>query len=85
MHEPLRMTLFCLRFACILCRARDDSSIPSFKLSGTDNMITVNFPDGWKANHPLTMTDLEQESKGLKAIDLQFRVIRPEAEDSHEI
>ena len=85
MHEPLRMTLFCLRFACILCRTRDDSSIPSFKLSGTDNMITVNFPDDWKTNHPLTMTDLEQESGVLGAIDLQFRVIRPETENDHEI
>jgi hypothetical protein len=48
-------------------------------------MITVNFPDDWKANHPLTMTDLEQESKDLKSIGLQFRVIMPEPEDSHEI
>jgi exopolyphosphatase/guanosine-5'-triphosphate,3'-diphosphate pyrophosphatase len=85
MHEPLRMTLFCLRFACILCRTRDDSSIPTFKLSGTDNMISVNFPDDWKINHPLTMTDLEQESKNLDSIGLQFRVIRPELDDSHEI
>jgi len=84
MHEPLRMTLFCLRFACILCRTRDDSSIPSFKLSGTNNMLTVNFADDWKVNHPLTMTDLEQESKDLRAIKLQFRVIRPEPDDHYE-
>jgi exopolyphosphatase/guanosine-5'-triphosphate,3'-diphosphate pyrophosphatase len=84
MHEPLRMTLFCLRFACILCRTRDDASIPSFKLSGTDNRITVNFPNDWKANHPLTMTDLEQESRDLKAIDLRFMVIGPEPENHHE-
>jgi exopolyphosphatase/guanosine-5'-triphosphate,3'-diphosphate pyrophosphatase len=73
--EPLRMTLFCLRFACVLCRTRDDSSIPAFKLSGNDNMITVDFADDWKENHPLTMTDLRQESRNLKAIGLQFRVI----------
>ena len=47
-------------------------------------MITVNFPDDWKVNHPLTMTDLEQESKDLKSIGLQFRVIRPELDDSDE-
>ncbi len=85
MHEPLRMTLFCLRFASILSRTRDDSSIPTFKLSGSDNMITVDFPDDWKINHPLTMTDLEQESNDLKSIGLQFRVIRPEHKDSHAI
>jgi exopolyphosphatase/guanosine-5'-triphosphate,3'-diphosphate pyrophosphatase len=85
MHEPLRMTLFCLRFACILCRTRDDEAIPSFKLSGSDNMITVNFPENWKANHPLTMADLEQESVDLKTIDIQFRVIRPKNDDRDEI
>ena len=48
-------------------------------------MITVDFPDDWKANHPLTMTDLEQESKDLESIGLQFRVIRPELDDPDEI
>ncbi len=81
MVQPLRMTLFCLRFACILCRTRDDSSLPPFKFSGTDNMITVNFPDDWKAGHPLTMADLEHESHALQAVDLQFQVIQLEPED----
>jgi len=78
--EPLRMTLFCLRFACVLCRTRDDSSIPSFKLSGTDNMITVDFAADWKEQHPLTMTDLQQESENLNAVGLLFRVIVPETD-----
>jgi exopolyphosphatase/guanosine-5'-triphosphate,3'-diphosphate pyrophosphatase len=72
--EPLRMTLFCLRFACVLCRTRDDSSIPQFKLSGNDNVITVDFAQDWQQRHPLTMTDLRQESENLKAIGLHFRV-----------
>lgn len=72
--EPLRMTLFCLRFACVLCRTRDDNSIPQFKLSGNDNMITVDFAQEWQQRHPLTMTDLRQESGNLKAIGLHFRV-----------
>jgi exopolyphosphatase/guanosine-5'-triphosphate,3'-diphosphate pyrophosphatase len=72
--EPLRMTLFCLRFACVLCRTRDDSSIPQFKLTGNDNMITVDFAREWQERHPLTMTDLRQESENLKAIGLHFRV-----------
>ncbi len=80
MYEPLRMTLFCLRFACILCRTRDDSSIPAFKLSGSNNMITVNFADDWKTNHPLTMTDLEQESTNLKSVELRFSVNQPDAD-----
>lgn len=79
LHEPLRMTLFCLRFACILCRSREDEAIPPFRLSGTDNMITVRFPDAWTERHPLTLFDLRQESRDLAAIGLQFRVTGPPA------
>ncbi len=77
MHEPLRMTLFCLRFACILCRSREDEAIPPFRLSGSDNMITVSFPDSWMERHPLTLFDLRQESGDLESIGLQFRVSEP--------
>jgi exopolyphosphatase/guanosine-5'-triphosphate,3'-diphosphate pyrophosphatase len=74
LHEPLRMTLMCLRLACILCRSRDDSAIPAFRLSGTDNMMTIGLPRDWVATHPLTVFDLQQEAKDLKAIGLQFHV-----------
>jgi exopolyphosphatase/guanosine-5'-triphosphate,3'-diphosphate pyrophosphatase len=80
--EPLRMMLFCLRFAGVLCRTRDAESVPPFMLSGTDNLITVDFPVDWKETHPLTMTDLMQESEQLKAIGLKFRVIGPEGSHS---
>jgi len=55
------------------------------RIEKENRLLSTNFPDDWKANHPLTMTDLEQESKDLKSIDLQFRVIMPEPEESHEI
>jgi exopolyphosphatase/guanosine-5'-triphosphate,3'-diphosphate pyrophosphatase len=74
LHEPLRMTLFCLRFACVLCRSREDEAIPPFRLSGSDNMLTVSFPDKWKDSHPLTLFDLRQESRELESIGLHFRV-----------
>jgi exopolyphosphatase/guanosine-5'-triphosphate,3'-diphosphate pyrophosphatase len=74
LHEPLRTTLLCLRFACILCRSRDDGTIPTFRFSGGDNRITADFPADWAAAHPLTIFDLEQESRDLRAIGLQFRI-----------
>jgi exopolyphosphatase/guanosine-5'-triphosphate,3'-diphosphate pyrophosphatase len=74
MHEPLRMTLMCLRIACILCRSRDDAAIPAFRLSGTDDTMTISLPLEWAAAHPLTVFDLQQETKDLKSIGLQFRV-----------
>ena len=74
LHEPLRMTLFCLRFACVLCRSREDDAIPAFRLSSGENTITVSFSEQWKENHPLTMYDLQQESRALDAIGLQLRI-----------
>ena len=74
LHEPLRTTLVCLRFACILCRGRDDESLPRFRLSGGDNRVTVGFDDDWMKAHPLTLFDLKQESRALATIGIKFRV-----------
>jgi exopolyphosphatase/guanosine-5'-triphosphate,3'-diphosphate pyrophosphatase len=74
LHEPLRVTLFCLRFACILCRSRDDSAIPNFSLSGRDRSISLQFSKQWAEQHPLTMADLEQEAALLSKIGLQLNV-----------
>jgi len=74
LHEPLRMTLFCLRFATVLCRSREDEAIPPFRLSGGDSMITASFPEKWAESHPLTVFDLKHETRGLATIGLQFRV-----------
>ena len=75
LHEPLRMTLMCLRFACILCRSRGDAAIPAFRLSGRDTMLTASFNADWVAAHPLTVFDLQQEMRDLKAISLQFGIV----------
>lgn len=77
LHEPLRMTLFCLRFACILSRSRESQAIPPFRLSGGDNRITASFPAKWSESHPLTLFDLQQEARDLYSIGLQFRVSKP--------
>ncbi len=81
LHEPLRITLFCLRFACILSRSRDERALPKFRLSGGDNRITAGFPRKWREAHPLTMFDLRQETRDLDAIGLQFRVDEPDRND----
>ncbi len=76
LHESLRITLFCLRFACVLCRSREDDAIPAFRLSGGNEIITVSFPEQWQVSHPLTMFDLLQESRDLASIGLQLRISR---------
>jgi len=72
LHEPLRMMLLCLRFACILCRSRDETAIPDFRLSAGDSTITASFDAEWAESHPLTLFDLQQEARDLKAIGLQL-------------
>ena len=74
LHEPLRMTLFCLRFASILCRSREDQAVPSFRLSGGDGKITVSFEKKWMEAHPLTVFDLRQEARYLEPVGLQLEV-----------
>lgn len=73
-HESLRMTLFCLRFACILCRGRDDRAIPKFRLRARDDLIEAIFPGAWLRAHPLTRSDLRQEALHLVPLDIRFRV-----------
>jgi exopolyphosphatase/guanosine-5'-triphosphate,3'-diphosphate pyrophosphatase len=75
LHEPLRMTLMCLRFACILCRSRDDAAIPVFRLSGTDHKLTLSLSSDWVATHPLTVFDLQQESKDLNPLGLHLSLV----------
>jgi exopolyphosphatase/guanosine-5'-triphosphate,3'-diphosphate pyrophosphatase len=70
MHEPLRFTLFCLRFACILCRSRDDLAIPGFRLNAANHEISVVFPAEWLQTHPLTMADLHLEMQQLRSAGL---------------
>lgn len=74
LHQPLRMTLLCLRLACILCRSRDDTAVPALRLSDGDSTITAGFPAQWLEANPLTVFDLQQEARDLKAIGLQLRL-----------
>lgn len=74
LHEPLRMTLLCLRIGCILCRSRDDTALPAFRLNVSDNTVTVGLPTDWMEAHPLTLFDLQQEARDLKATGLLFRL-----------
>ena len=73
LHEPLRITLFCLRFACILCRSRDDSAIPGFTLNAKDRSFNVHFDPKWVEEHPLTVADLDAEAEMLGKLGLRLR------------
>ena len=55
-----------LRLAVLLHRSRSPAARPHSLLSAEENRLSLEFPEGWLADHPLTQAELEQE-----AIDLQ--------------
>jgi exopolyphosphatase/guanosine-5'-triphosphate,3'-diphosphate pyrophosphatase len=70
LHEPLRVLMFCLRFACILNRTREDQAIPEFRIERDGHRLCIQFEAEWAMAHPLTMADLEQERLALRVLDL---------------
>ncbi len=72
LHGPLRYALFCLRFAWILCRTRDDKAIPGFTLDLDESRVRASFDPAWLEAHPLTVADLEHERLQLRNLGLKL-------------
>ena len=56
-----------LRLAVLLHRSRSAVSTPHALLSAEGSQLSLEFPEGWLANHPLTQAELEQEASNLEA------------------
>ncbi len=72
LHAPLRHLLFCLRLAWVLCRTREDSSVPRFTVEVDGQQLVARFPADWVSGRPLTAADLEQERCELQALGFDF-------------
>ena len=59
-----------LRLAIVLHRNRHDFELPDYKIEINHKIITLDFPDQWLQNAPLTHADLMQEAEYLDAADL---------------
>lgn len=70
--ECVQLTRLCvlLRLAVLLHRSRLATPLPNLILQAQGNTLTVRFPSRWLEQHPLTQTDLEQESYYLQEINL---------------
>ena len=55
-------------------RSRDSTALPEFRLSGSDNRISVVFASDWAEQHPLTLFDLQQEARSLAPIGITLNV-----------
>ncbi len=57
-----------LRLAVLLHRGRSNDNKPKLKLTVDQDNIHIQFPDDWLIEHPLTIAEMEQETKYLKKI-----------------
>ncbi len=62
-----------LRIATLLHRSRSEQPLPLFRVEGKPDGLTLQFPDGWLDEHPLTRLDLDQERDYLAAIGFHLR------------
>jgi exopolyphosphatase/guanosine-5'-triphosphate,3'-diphosphate pyrophosphatase len=68
----LRARRLCLllRLAVLLNRSRRARATPAPRLEVPEAGVTVEFPEGWLAQHPLTRADLEVEAAMLERLGL---------------
>ena len=73
MHQPVTYLMVLLRLAVLLNRDRIDGQSPTLELKARENKLTIQFPDGWLDQYPLTRLDLEQESEYLKIVSIELK------------
>ncbi|MEE9422170.1 MAG: exopolyphosphatase [Gammaproteobacteria bacterium] len=62
-----------LRLSVILNRGRSDETLPTIKISASDDKISLLFPEQWLAINRLTDSSLETEIKILKNMGIKLR------------
>jgi len=70
--EPVLRLCVLLRLAVLLRRGRSDEALPEFAIAAKAGKLELSFPDGWLENNALSLADLEQEKKYLKAVKLSL-------------
>lgn len=73
-HLKAELLIVLLRLAVLLNRGRSKAPLPEIKLAARVRMLELKFPSRWLDDHPLTRTDLDQESELLKAVGFKLRV-----------
>jgi exopolyphosphatase / guanosine-5'-triphosphate,3'-diphosphate pyrophosphatase len=69
-----------LRLAVLLNRGRSPQPLPEVALHGKGRSLTLQLPEKWMREHPLTLEDLEQERAYLKDAGFRLNLSRTAAE-----
>ena len=59
-----------LRLAVLMHRGRSENLVPEIHLSTKETSLHLDFPQGWLEQNPLTLVDLEQEARFLRAASI---------------
>ena len=65
-----------LRIAVLLHRGRSPQPLPEVRLTVKSRNITLELPQRWIKEHPLTLEDLEQERAYLKEAGLRLSIVQ---------
>lgn len=71
---PLLRLALLLRIAALLHHGRNDTELPGIRAKVGDAVLTLQFPDGWLDEHPLTRADIEQEQEFFRAAGYELNV-----------
>jgi len=63
-----------LRLAVLLHRGRSPTALPPIELRATARSLEMELPGRWLKDHPLTSTDLQQETDYLRSAGFRLRV-----------
>jgi exopolyphosphatase/guanosine-5'-triphosphate,3'-diphosphate pyrophosphatase len=66
LSQRLQRLCILLRMAVLLHRSHSDAVQPAPTFSAAEKQLSVSFPPGWLAEHPLTEADLEREAAYLQ-------------------
>jgi exopolyphosphatase/guanosine-5'-triphosphate,3'-diphosphate pyrophosphatase len=64
-----------LRLAVLLHRGRSPQPLPEVRLTVRSRNITLELPQRWIKEHPLTLEDLEQERAYLKEAGIRLTIV----------
>lgn len=74
LRAPVRKITALLRLAALLERPRTPEPLPPLRLTVDERTLSLELPEGWLQQHPLTRADLEQERDHVKHLDLKLQV-----------
>jgi exopolyphosphatase / guanosine-5'-triphosphate,3'-diphosphate pyrophosphatase len=71
-NSRIKYLITLIRLACCFKYVEKLQQLPDFTIQTGMNSLTLNFPENWLEQHPLTNRELAQEKQLLAKIDLQL-------------